>query len=130
SNASGVGTYLDLVDGTPVRVCRQLRHLRLQSPGGCVYLGVRGPAQPPYLRFYFPGGGELCMLLVRPTLPAPDLVRDGWQPARLLAPMPFEQAQSVGRDGQRAYLDAVVQEKWWRPHVGDHRILAAPCSLA
>jgi phytoene desaturase len=130
---AGLGTYLGLV-ATPARARARLRRLPLQSPGVCAYLAVRGPARPPYLRFHLPadpgasgtraGRGPLCRLLIRPGVLGPESGRDGWQPARLLAPMDHAQAQGGGPGGQRAYLEGILAEGWWREHVGAYRVLA------
>jgi phytoene dehydrogenase-like protein len=124
SNASGVGTYLDLVGETPAPVRERLRRLPLQSPGVCAYLAVRDGDRPPHLRFYLPGGGERCRLLVRPAVLAPELRRDGWAPARLLGPLDHGRAQSGGTDGQRAYLASLLEETWWRQGIAAYRVLA------
>jgi phytoene desaturase len=126
SNAAGVGTYLDLLDDTPPAAREKLARLPLQSPGVCAYLAVRGgPAGGPYLRFRLPPGGERCRCLVRPAMVEPGLVRaDGWEPARLIAPMPYELAEAGGPDGQRAYLDRLLAEDWWRPFAPEFRLLA------
>jgi phytoene dehydrogenase-like protein len=121
---AGLGTYLALLADTSAPARESLRRLPLQSPGVCAYLAVRGEARPPYLRFRLPGGGRLCRLLILPEVPAPEVCRDGWRPARLMAPMDHAQAQAAGPGGQRAYLDAVLAEDWWREHVGEHRVLA------
>jgi phytoene dehydrogenase-like protein len=123
SNAPGVGTYLELADGTPAPVKEQLGSLPLQSPGVCAYLVVRGPAEGPYLRFRLPGGGELCRLLIRPATVVPELARDGWHPARLLAPMRHAEAERLGPDGQRQFLDRILAEPWWRQGLGEVRVL-------
>src|SRR5207248_1175325 len=70
------------------------------------------------------GGGALCRLLILPGVPVPELERDGWLPARLLAPMAYSQAADGGPEGQRAYLDAVLNEDWWRTHVAEYRVVA------
>jgi phytoene dehydrogenase-like protein len=124
SNAAGIDTYLNLVEGTPAREQNRLRQLPLQSPGVCAYLAVRGEARPPYLRFRLPGGGALCRLFIQPGVPVRELRRDGWLPARLMAPMEHSRAQAVGPAGQRDYLAAVLEESWWREHVAEHRVLA------
>ncbi len=126
SNANGVGTYLELASGAlPSPARRQLERLPLQSPGVCGYLAVRGGGTSPYLRFYLPGGGELCRLLVTPAAVLDGLDRDGWAPARLIAPMAHTEAQRLGASGQREYLERVLAEPWWRAHVGDVRVLDA-----
>ncbi len=84
-----------------------LECLPLQSPGVCAYLAVRGGEAPPYLRFRLPGGGELCRLLVTPAAGMDGLGRDGWVPARLIAPMAYAEARQIGPEGQRAYLERV-----------------------
>ncbi len=121
---AGIGTYLALLDQTPTRARQSLRELPLQSPGVCAYLAVRGEPRPPYLRFRLPGGGRLCRLLILPGVPVPGIGRDGWRPARLLAPMDHARAQAGGSEEQRAYLDEVLAETWWREHVGEYRVLA------
>jgi phytoene dehydrogenase-like protein len=124
SNRNGVGTYLELArDALPVSAKRRLEQLPLQSPGVCAYLAVRGGSRPPYLRFRLPGGDELCRLLVTPAAVIGGLDRDGWVPARLIAPMAYGEAQRVGRDGQRAYLERALSEPWWREHVAEARVL-------
>jgi phytoene dehydrogenase-like protein len=126
SNRNGVGTYLELMrDAIPDTARRPLEQLPLQSPGVCAYLAVRGGSKPPYLRFCLPGDGELCRLLVTPAAILDGLERDGWVPARLIAPMAYDHAQQLGPSGQREYLDRVLAEPWWREHVGDVRILDA-----
>jgi phytoene dehydrogenase-like protein len=55
---------------------------------------------------------------------APELERDGWWPARLMAPMRYEHAERVGPEGQRAFLDRLLAEDWWREQLTDIRVLA------
>jgi phytoene dehydrogenase-like protein len=126
SNSSGVGTYLELArDAVPIAARRSLETLPLQSPGVCAYLAVRGGSRPPYLRFRLPGGGELCRLLVTPAAVVDGLERDGWVPARLIAPMSFDAAQRLGAGGQREYLERILSETWWREYVDEARVLDA-----
>ncbi len=124
SDYSGVGTYVELVGATPPEEKERLERLPLQSPGVCAYLAIRGDVRPPYLRFLLPGNGELCRLLIRPAVVDPACARDGWQPARLLAPMAYADAERLGPDGQRAYLERVLAEDWWREGVEEHRVVA------
>jgi phytoene dehydrogenase-like protein len=121
SNHSGVGTYLDLCKVPPAER-RRLEHLPLQSPGVCAYLAVRKRSEAEYLRFLLPGGGDTCRLLVTPSALGPHVERDGWWPARLIAPMPYSEAER-GPEAQREFLDRVLEETWWREHTGEHRIL-------
>jgi phytoene desaturase len=126
SNRNGVGTYLELASGAmPSAARRRLELLPLQSPGVCAYLAVRGGSRPPYLRFRLPGGGELCRLLVTPAAVLEGRERDGWAPARLIAPMSYEAAQRLGPNGQREYLERVLSEPWWRGNVDEARVLDA-----
>ncbi len=122
SNAGGVRTYLDLVRTTPPPARERLQCLPLQSPGVCAYLAVRGRPRPPYLRFRLPAG-ELCRLLVTPAVVVPELAREGWSPARLIAPMRHNQAEGGGVAGQEAYLERVLAEPWWREGLEELRVL-------
>jgi phytoene desaturase len=124
SNHSGVGTYLDLVGVTPPPERERLKQLPLQSPGVCAYLALKGDVSPPYLRFFLPDNGELCRLLIRPAVVDPACGRDGWQPARLLAPMAHADAEGGGPEGQRAYLERVLAEEWWRRGIEEYRVVA------
>lgn len=124
SNCNGVGTYLNLVESTPQHVRREITKLPLQSPGVIAYLAVNTAHRPPYLRFKLPGGGAFCRVLVTPSVMAPDLQRDGWWPARLIAPMTHSVAEPGGASGQREYLDQMLAEPWWRESITDYRILA------
>lgn len=124
SNAAGVGTYLNLLEGTPSRVRNRLEQLPLQSPGVAAYLAVRGTISPPYLRFYLPGGAERCRCLVMPAVLEPQVHRDGWYPARLIVPMDHARAEAAGPEGQQQYLERILIEPWWREQIDDYRVLA------
>jgi 1-hydroxycarotenoid 3,4-desaturase len=124
SNASGVGTYLDLVPGLSAPARARLSRLPLQSPGVCAYLAVRRPGRPPYLRFHVPAEGGPARLLIQPGLLAPETGRGGWWPARLVAPMAHAAAERGGEPGQRAFLERVLAEAWWREGLGEVRVLA------
>ena len=128
SNA-GLGTYLKLLDPgamshIPDKVLHALQKLPLQSPGVCVYLAGRGRVGPPYLRFRVRNEPNGCRLLVNPVVLDPGLARDGWIPARLIAPMMHRDAESGGEAAQRAYLEKILEEAWWRRSFDDVRILA------
>jgi phytoene dehydrogenase-like protein len=81
-------------------------------------------ARRPYLRFFLPGGDERCRCLVMPGVLEPNVQRDGWYPARLIVPMDHARAQAAGPAGQRAYLERILAEPWWREHVHEYRVLA------
>ncbi|HWN10537.1 MAG TPA: NAD(P)/FAD-dependent oxidoreductase [Pyrinomonadaceae bacterium] len=123
SNYSGIGTYTEMLEETPPRAREKLSMLPLQSPGACAYLAVRGDARQPYLRFRTSGAGELCRLLVMPVVVAPELKKNGWFPARLISPMRHDEAERLGVEGQRDYLDQLIQESWWREGIDDYRVV-------
>lgn len=123
SNHSGVGTYMDMLSETPSPVREKLNKLPLQSPGACAYLAIRGDIRPPYLRFLLPGNGEPCRLFVSPAVVAPDLEKAGWFPARLIAPMRHDMAQSLTIEEQRYYLNQILAEAWWRDGIKEVRVL-------
>jgi phytoene dehydrogenase-like protein len=123
SNYSGIGTYLEMLEETPAQARQNLKKLPLQSPGACAYLAIRGDARQPYLRFKTFSTGELCRLLVMPVVVAPELEKNGWFPARLISPMLHEVAERLGVEGQRDYLNQLIEERWWREGVDDYRVL-------
>lgn len=101
SNASAIGTYVDLLPSTPPRERARMRTIPLQSPGACAYLAVDADESQPYLHFRL--GGKLgCRLLVRHG-----------NSARLILPIAWERAQLLGEDGQRRLLDDALEESWW-----------------
>jgi len=123
SNYNGIGTYLEMLGDTPARARENLRKLPLQSPGACAYLAVRGEIKPPYLRFQLPGNGELCRLLVTPTVVAPELEKNGWVPVRLISPMRYDVAEGLSVLEQREYLNRLLDESWWREGLDEFRVL-------
>ena len=122
SNAAALQTYLQLLDSPPPALAERLRRLPLQSPGVCAYLAVRGRIDPPYLAFKLPSPEERCRLLIRASVMDPQ-ARDGWRPARLLAPMKYADAEALGPSGQEQYLERLLQEDWWRQNL-EVRVLA------
>jgi phytoene dehydrogenase-like protein len=124
SNAGGHSTYLRLLPAVAPRLRSRLKALPLQSPGVSAYLAVRGLRQGPYLRFFLPGGGDLCRLFVACGQLAPKIDKDGWTPARLIAPMDHAAAEAGGAAAQTDYLDRVLAEHWWQDEVAEHRVLA------
>lgn len=120
SNANGVGTYLGLVQPTPVRLRAALERLPLQSPGVCAYLGARRWPGGAYLRFRLDADTG-CRLLVHGGAVAP--ATDGWFPARLIAPLDHARAQALGRGGQHEVLERLLDEAWWREGLGEVRVI-------
>lgn len=123
SNHSAIGTYLDLLDQAIAHKA-ELEKLPLQSPGVCAYLAVAKKPAPPYLHFYLPPGDEPCRLMINPALIVPEEQTDGCYPLRLLSPMRYAEAAQQGSAGQQRYLEQVLAEQWWKPLVGQTRILA------
>jgi diapolycopene oxygenase len=121
ANHGAIGVYVDLLDH-PVKQQAELEKLPLQSPGVCAYLAVKRKPEPPYLRFSMVSGGEACRLFVSPGVPAPELEKDGWYPARLLSSMHYEEA-GKGTEAQQNYLEKVLSEPWWQSLAGEHRVL-------
>jgi phytoene desaturase len=125
----GLGTYLKLLDdegqsAVPGRIQRMLRRLPLQSPGVCAYLAVKGSVPPPYLRFRIHNEPDGCRLLVTPIVLQPEAAPDGWLPARLIAPLSHQRAETGGKPEQEAFLQQVLAETWWREHFTEVRVLA------
>jgi phytoene desaturase len=125
----GLGTYLQLLDDAgrraiPRSTQEMLNQLPLQSPGVCAYLAVTGNVPPPYLRFRIHDEPDGCRLLVTPSVLDPSLTRDGWSPARLIAPLSHQRAEAGGEPEQNAFLQRVLAEPWWREHFTDVRVLA------
>lgn len=125
----GLGTYLQLLDDTgknsiPRRTQQMLSRLPLQSPGVCAYLAVKGNIPPPYLRFRIYDDPDGCRLLVTPSVLDPSVTRDGWSPARLIAPLSHQRAEAGGEHEQNAFLQRVLAEPWWRDHFAEVRVLA------
>ncbi len=120
SDVGGLRTYLELLDGTPDALRARLEALPLQTPGVCAYLSARGAPSPPFLKFFLPRQG-LCRLLVLPGIADPS--RSGT--ARLLGPVDTAWARAAGPEGQRAYLESLASEPWWRAGIEDARTVAS-----
>jgi len=125
----GLASYLSLLDengqaALPNRTANYFNRLPLQSPGICAYLAVKGKPNPPYLRFRLRNELDGCRLLVTPGVIDPSLEKNGWFPARLIAPMGHARAETGGELGQRDFLHRVVEtESWWRELFDDVRVL-------
>jgi phytoene dehydrogenase-like protein len=122
SNCNAIRTYVDLLDSLSHHVRERALRLPLQSPGVCAYLAMKGTPQSPYLRFVLPEE-ERCRVLITPGTLHPEIVRDGWFPARLLGPMDYADAERLGANGQREYLECLLGESWWREKVEAFRVL-------
>jgi len=120
SDAGGLRTYLELLEGTPAALRARLEALPLQTPGVCAYFGAKGTPAPPHLKFFLPREG-LCRLLVLPGLVDPS--RSGT--ARLLGPVDTDWARRAGPEGQRAYLESLWSERWWRRGLEETRRVAS-----
>ena len=90
----------------------------------CSYLAVRGPIESPYLRFRIQDEADGCRLLVTPSVLTPEITREGWSPARLIAPMNHARAETGGEEEQQAFLKHVLAEDWWRKPFTEVRVLA------
>jgi phytoene dehydrogenase-like protein len=121
SDASGIGTYVELVDGFPAPEKAKLQQLPLQSPGTCAYLAVRGRQPPYYIRFKLRGAG--CTAFVQPGLLAPELAQDGWYPARLISPLAHAEADALGAEGQHELIDQQLAEPWWQEGISEYKVL-------
>jgi phytoene dehydrogenase-like protein len=121
-NSSAVGAYLELLDGVPHRMHRRLSGLPLQSPGVCAYLKVKGGTSSSYLKFHLPDPPGLCRLFVDPDAVL-GTAQDRWRPARIIAPMNYDEARAGGPENQRAFLDRILAERWWRDQLDDVEVL-------
>ncbi|MEE2935887.1 MAG: NAD(P)/FAD-dependent oxidoreductase [Planctomycetota bacterium] len=124
----GLATYGQLLDENgrstlSDRTKCYFEKLPLQSPGVCAYLAVKGKTEPPYLRFWLHDEPDGCRLLITPGVVDPTLAQDDWFPARLLAPRSHTRAEMGGEQGQREFLDRVLNETAWRDLFADIRVL-------
>jgi len=125
----GLATYVKLLDREGQsylshRAKQYFESLPLQSPGVCAYLAVKGKPTAPYLRFRLRDEPDGCRLLITPGVIDASLEREGWYPARLVAPMAHKRAESHKEEGQRDFLRRVVEkEGWWRELFDDVRVL-------
>ncbi len=140
SNASVIGTYLNLMRGAsvPARFRKKLFSLPLQSPGVCAYLAIQyrsskqtaisepsislAPSKldvQPYLRFRLPREG-LCRLLIQPGVASPSQRNT----ARLLGPVSYTWATEAESEGQNSYLERLVQETWWQEDFAQTKVVS------
>lgn len=121
SNAPGIATYTELLSPPDPARSAWLQTLPLQSPGVAAWLDVDAE-DVPFLQFWLPadlGRSSKCRMLVHPG--AVDPARSGH--ARLVSPCDHGWASAAGPDGQRAYLDQILDEPWWRDGVQRARVL-------
>ena len=122
SNHGGVGTH-ELVVGASVERSRAaVDGLKLQSPGACAWLTLRGPPPATYLRFHRPDTGP-ASVLVQPRAVDPSCGREGTYPARLISTIDHAHAERIGPGGQRAWFEERLAEPWWKD-AGDATVLA------
>lgn len=115
SNAPGIATHARLLDPPDAALSRTLEELPLQSPGVAAYLEADAAPTVPFLRFLLPREGG-CRLLVRAS--AVDPTRPGT--ARLLSPTPHGRSEA----DQKAFLDRVLAEPWWREGLTNVEVVA------
>lgn len=116
----GLATYLSLLEPPIEPARRPLLDLPLQSAGGCAYVRAEGRVPRPYLRFRCDPKGT--RLLVSPAAvedrpPSPFALR-------LIAPIAHAEAERLGPDGQRRWLDDLIDETWWRDGLEEVRVVA------
>jgi phytoene dehydrogenase-like protein len=122
SNQGGVGAH-ELIAGAPVvRSRRAVEGVKLQSPGACAYLALRGSSPDTYLRFHRPDSGPSAVL-VQPRAVDPSCGRGDAYPARLIATIEHSEARKLGPEGQRAWFQACITDPWWKD-AGEARVLA------
>lgn len=114
SNAPGIATYTRLLDPPDPALSAELAQLPLQSPGIAAYLHADVDATVPFLQFWLPGNGEKCRVLIHAG--AVDDTRRGT--VRLVSPMDH------GDTAQRAHLERVLDEAWWKPGIANARVVA------
>ena len=124
SNAPGIGTLVDLVDPPEPTLSATLAALPLQSPGVAAYIQATSEPSVPFLRFLLPKD-EPCRLFIRFDGVDPSRAKQ----ARILGPVDHTWAQGAGESGQRAYLDRVLSEDWWKAGLSDITVLGTRIPL-
>lgn len=120
SNASAIGTYKHLLPEVPASSKKKYEQLPLQSPGVCAYLSVKGKQPPYYIRFRLKK--DSCIAFIQPALLDPSLGKDGWYPARLLAPLRHETAEKMSKQEQLTHLRSLLDEAWWQQGISEYKI--------
>lgn len=121
SNASGVGTYVELLKELPQEQKRAVEKLPLQSPGMCIYLAVRGKGPGHYIRFLLKE--DSCVAFVQPGLLDDTIGQEGWYPARLIVPLDHDKASALGMAGQELAMEEMLHEQWWQDGIEDYKVL-------
>ena len=121
SNAPGIATYVDLLRPPDPTLSVTLKQLPLQSPGVAAWLDMDVAPSTPFLQFFLPDGGPhpWTRALVNPGAYDPARRTQG----RLVCPTPWSWAEAAGPDAQRAFLDTLLDEPWWRDTVRSARVL-------
>ena len=119
SNAAGIATLAQLLDPPEPALAARLQALPLQSPGVAAYLHAEVAPEVPFLRFLL-DQDRGCRALLSPGSVDPE--RSGT--ARLLAPVDHAWAERAGPEGQRAHLDALLAEPWWREGLAQVQVVA------
>ncbi len=118
SNAHGVGTYEQLVEGVPAPVRRRLHRLPLQSPGLCAYISGQGAVRDAYLRFQLDAAGVTLAVFPATT---PDGARF---PVRLIKPLAHLAAEGTSEESQAATLGEMLEQRWWQEGLSDFELVA------
>ncbi len=123
SNASGVGTLLELVPDES-GLDEYVRDLPLQSPGVAAYVALARVPEPPYLRFWLtPDDAEApSRLVVLPSVVLPEQ-RGTRTPARIVAPLAHRVSEGLDARGQDALLDRILAEPRLRDELGPFEVL-------
>lgn len=121
SNAAGVGTYTELLSDFNNKQKQKLERLPLQSPGVCIYLAVQGKCPPYYIRFK--QNEKDCVAFVQPGVMDETIQQNGWYPARLIAPLSHEEASVLTEEKQIAFMQKLLDEKWWQQGISDYKVL-------
>ncbi len=124
SNASGIGTLLDLVPGES-GMDDYVKSLPLQSPGVAAYIALKRAPSPPYMRFWLaPEDREApSRLVVQPSVVLPELAGER-TPARIVAPLAYDIAEHLASGGQDALLERVVKDPRFAEALGPFEVLA------
>lgn len=122
SNAPGISTYVDLLHPPDPALSDELRALPLQSPGVAAWLEMDASPQVPFLQFLLPeqdGPHPWTRALLNPG--AYDVGRRGQ--GRLICPTPWSWAEAHPAEAQRALLETLLEEPWWKEGLERHQVV-------